>query len=102
MKINTLLNFIFALFLFPSLIFSQANEAGYFVENKGQVLDFNENFHPEVKYYYSDANAAVYFQNDRLVYNFKQSETLDLALFEGDRNGLEEAQRTQKIGRAHV
>ena len=96
MKINSFFILIFTLLFTPFIAHNQENGSGFFIENKGQVLDFNENFHPEVKYYYSDPNAAVYFQKDRLVYNFKKTEQLDLALLENDRKAMEEALKTQK------
>ena len=93
MKIHPILKatVLFLLPLFTSSLYSQV-----FIENKGQVLDFYENHHPEVSYYYADHAAAVYLQNDRLVYNFKQSEQLDLARFQNDREGYEEALRNQQ------
>src|SRR5690554_2319072 len=96
MKNLTLLFIVIGLFLTSHFSFSQSNKGGYFIENKGQVLDFNENFHPEVKYYYSNAEAAVYFQQDRLVYNFKKSEKLDMAVLENNKADFEEAERTRK------
>ncbi len=93
MKIHPILKTAALLFLplFTSYLHSQV-----FTENKGQVLDFHENYHPEVKYYYGDPVASVYFQDDRLVYNFKESEKLDVARYENDRSGYEEALRNQQ------
>lgn len=96
MKTFTLLFFFTGFILTSHFSLSQSNTIGSFIENKGQVLDFNENFHPEVKYYYSNAEAAVYFQQDRLVYNFKESEKLDIALLDSNRSAYEESLKTQK------
>ncbi len=93
MKIHAIFKVAVALSL-PLLTFSLHSQV--FIENKGQVLDFHENLHPEVLYYYSDHSAAVYFQDDRLVYHFSEKEKIDLARFENDRAGYEEALRSQQ------
>ncbi|PHR47421.1 MAG: hypothetical protein COA32_08355, partial [Fluviicola sp.] len=69
-RINFVLLAVFGLPLF-----------GYnqFIENKGQVVDHNQNFHPEVKYYSSSGNASVYFLKDKVVYNFREDEKIDFS-----------------------
>ncbi len=81
-----------SLFLMASALHAQS----FFVENKGQVLDFNENPQNQVKYYYSHNNASLYFESNRVVYNFKEDEALDLSKFANDKAALEEARRVQK------
>jgi hypothetical protein len=90
----TQLSLLVAVFLCPLLSISQSGSP--FIENKGQVVDFNEQFHPEVKYYHSHRDASVYFQSDRLVYHFADIEQLDLARYENDKTALEDARRNQK------
>ena len=96
MKIKNLLFYVLIITLSPIIGITQNNKIGHFVENKGQLVDFNETFHPEVKYYYSDINAAVYYQKNRLVYNFKVSEKIDMTLLDSNREAFEEAQRVRK------
>src|SRR5690554_6027160 len=76
---------LMAIFITPLIGYSQ------FVENKGQVLDFNENFHPEVKYYHSTNSAGVYFQNDRVVYNFIKVDKVDKNLYSSNQKEYKEA-----------
>ncbi len=83
--------FLIAFTLVSSLVFGQS-----FIENKGQVIDFNQNFHPEVKYYYSGNDAGVYFQKDRVVYNLIDVEQIDRDKYEGNQKGLEEAMKKRK------
>ncbi|MCR9173486.1 MAG: gliding motility-associated C-terminal domain-containing protein [bacterium] len=77
------------------LISFQANSQ--FTENKGQVLDLNQNFHPEVRFYYSSTNAAVYFHNDRVVYNFMEIDKLDMSLYSKDLEKYDEAKRNREV-----
>src|SRR5690554_6879427 len=76
---------LMAIFITPLIGYSQ------FVENKGQVLDFNENFHPEVKYYHSTNSAGVYFQKDRVVYNFIKVDQVDESLYSSNQTEYKEA-----------
>src|SRR5690554_3256821 len=70
---------------------------GQFVENKGQVLDFDENFRPEVKYYYSLANTDVYFENNRLVYHLKELEKVDENLQYTNRDEYDQEVSNRKV-----
>ncbi|MFA5670723.1 MAG: hypothetical protein WC967_15920, partial [Balneolaceae bacterium] len=92
MKRNTYLY----LLLFFCIIFSENVTAQYFIENKGQVLDFNENFHPEVKYYSSANGAFIYFQKDRVIYNFVELEEIDEKLFADNDSLKMEVLKNQK------
>tara|TARA_B100000508_G_scaffold137355_1_gene131649 strand:- start:171407 stop:176269 length:4863 start_codon:yes stop_codon:yes gene_type:complete len=50
-----------------------------FLENKGQVVDLNQNFHPEVDYYAGVGNASVFFEKDKVVFNFREKEEFDFS-----------------------
>ena len=50
-----------------------------FLENKGQVVDLNQNFHPEVEYYTGVGNASVFFEKDKVVFNFREKEEFDFS-----------------------
>ncbi|MBW7868049.1 MAG: gliding motility-associated C-terminal domain-containing protein [Brumimicrobium sp.] len=82
--------------LFAWILITYVISYGQFVENRGQVVDFNQDFHPEVKFYYGGSDASVYFQDDRVVYNFIEKETIDFVKYDNDRAGYEEALRQQK------
>ena len=81
---------LLVVFLLPFAGYSQ------FVENKGQVVDHNQNFHPEVKYYHSSSNASVYFQSDRVVYNLIKIDKVDEALYSDNQFAYKEALSNRK------
>jgi hypothetical protein len=55
-----------------------------FVQNKGQVLDVNQNLRPEVQFYYGAPEASIYFQKDKVVYAFQKKDAFDEKLYEND------------------
>jgi len=55
-----------------------------FVQNKGQVLDVNQNLRPEVQFYYGAPEASIYFQKDRIVYAFHKKDAFDEKQYEND------------------
>ena len=63
--------------ILPSLLLIGTAARAQFVENKGQVLDVNENFRPEVKFYYSGPDVSIYFLKDRVVYAFRENDKFD-------------------------
>jgi len=50
-----------------------------FVENKGQVMDINGNFHPNVSHYYQEGNTSLYFEKERVVYSFSKPDSFDFS-----------------------
>jgi len=81
--------FFFVLFSFGSL-----EAYAQFIENKGQVLDVAENFHPEVKYLYGSGNNAMYFENYRVVCVFAKKDNFDYAPYEGNQKAKDSIYRT--------
>lgn len=74
--------------ILSNLFFFSAFHA-QFIENKGQVLDKEENLHPEVNYYYEIQNSAIYFLENKLVYTFTEIESINEKLFENDKKSLD-------------
>lgn len=62
---------------------------GQFIENKGQVMDANDIFHPEVKYYYGTNGNVMYFESDRVVCVFSIPETTDFSKYEGNQKVID-------------
>ena len=75
MRKITNLCFIF-LVCFNISVFSQ------FIENKGQVLDWDENFHPEVQYLYASNNNSMFFESNRVVCTFASLDEFDFSRYE--------------------
>lgn len=67
------------LLLFVQFILINTIVFGQFIENKGQILDSDQNFHPEVKYYASSGNSSAYFLNNKVVYNFREIDKIDFS-----------------------
>ncbi|MDY0140690.1 MAG: gliding motility-associated C-terminal domain-containing protein [Bacteroidales bacterium] len=82
MRKITNLCFIF-LVCFNISVFSQ------FIENKGQVLDWDENFHPEVQYLYASNNNSMFFESNRVVCTFASLDEFDFSRYEGDQNAID-------------
>lgn len=64
---------ILIFFLISGALFSQRG----FVENKGQVMDVNQNLRPDVKFYYENQQTALYFKKNKVVYSFTELDFLD-------------------------
>src|SRR5690554_1413221 len=64
---------LMAIFITPLFGYSQ------FIENKGQVVDHNQNFHHEVKYFTSSGNSSAYFLSNKVVYNFREIDKIDFS-----------------------
>ncbi|HPX76332.1 MAG TPA: hypothetical protein PLW77_07115 [Bacteroidales bacterium] len=77
-----------SLISFNSLLFSQ------FIENKGQVLDWDENFHPEVHYYYSINDNSLFFENNRVVCSFSRFDDFDFSKYEGNQDAIDSIYKT--------
>ncbi len=67
------------LFLLGSALFCALLSNAQFIENKGQVVDLNQNFQPEVEYYAGVGNASVFFEKDRIVFNFREKDEFDFS-----------------------
>lgn len=65
-----------------------------FVENKGQVLDLAQNPHPEVRFYYNALDASLYFQEDRVLYAFREHDAFDAAAYANNTRALDSAKAT--------
>jgi len=65
-----------------------------FIENAGQVLDVDQNFHPEVKYMYSKDYNAMYFEKNRIVCVFAVKDTYDEAAYAGNQDAKDSIYRT--------
>lgn len=50
-----------------------------FIENAGQVVDLNQNLKEEVQYYTGVGNSSVFFENDKIVYNFRVYDEFDFS-----------------------
>lgn len=87
---------LFLVLIYFALGFMASSQSA-FVENKGQVLDFNENFHPEVKFYYSLANTDVYLHTNKLVYHFKDVEAIDEDLRLHNKEAYDKAKANRKV-----
>jgi len=74
---------------------SDASENPFvFIENAGQVLDVDQNFHPEVKYMYSKDYNAMYFEKNRIVCVFAVKDTYDEAAYAGNQDAKDSIYRT--------
>jgi len=65
-----------------------------FIENKGQVMDLAENFHPEVKYLYSSGNNAMFFEDHRVVCVFSKKDDFDYSPYDGNQRAKDSIYRT--------
>ncbi|MEX1192062.1 MAG: gliding motility-associated C-terminal domain-containing protein [Brumimicrobium sp.] len=54
-----------------------SNSYGQFIKNEGQVIDHNQDLHPEVAFHNSGGSASVFFESDKVVYNFKKMDDFD-------------------------
>jgi hypothetical protein len=66
---------------------------GQFIENKGQVLDKNEHFVPDVNFYYELENTSLYFHNNKIVYSFIEKDELDEAKYQDNHEILDSLKR---------
>lgn len=81
---------------------AEMNEKGWsttedqfvFISNEGQVMDVEQNFHPEVKFMYSENYNAMYFEKNRVVCAFGKKDTYDESLYEGNQDAKDSIYRT--------
>ncbi|PLW93853.1 MAG: hypothetical protein C0592_04810 [Marinilabiliales bacterium] len=71
-----------------NVINSQGSQA-VFIANKGQVMDLDENFHPEVKYTFSDGLNSMYFESNRVVCVFAEKEKFDYSPYYGNQSAID-------------
>jgi gliding motility-associated-like protein len=70
------------------------NASAQFIQNNGQVLDLNENFKPEVLYYYGINGNAMYFEQNRIVCVFSKFEEFDFSIYEGNQEAKDSIYKT--------
>ncbi|HNW71153.1 MAG TPA: hypothetical protein PKI01_12165, partial [Bacteroidales bacterium] len=78
------------------IVFSFVSFKAYpqFIENKGQVLDLAENFHPEVKYLYSSGINTMFFEDHRVVCVFSKKDDFNYAPYEGNQKAKDSIYKT--------
>ncbi len=86
---------IFKSIVFTILFSLSGNLFSQFVENKGQVLDKNENFVSDVNFYYELENTALYFHNNKIVYSFIELDPIDEKMYADNRELLDSLKRSR-------
>ncbi len=72
MKTTIFFSLVFLSLLFGKEVIAQPLQtddfipSGKFIENKGQIADFDGNIHNEIQYYIKSQNLQVYFKKDRI------------------------------------
>lgn len=79
------------LLFFGFIILLNTSVLAQFVENKGQVLDREQNLKPEVKFYYETNNTALYFLHNKVVYSFTKIDSIDETKYINNVKGLDSA-----------
>jgi len=82
------------IFLLFFLIFFCQNVFSQFIENKGQVLDLEENFRPEVLFYAGWNGDAMYFEKNRIVCVFSKPDEFDFSIYEGNQKAIDSIYQT--------
>jgi gliding motility-associated-like protein len=83
--------FIFTLLLATLFLH---NATAQFMENKGQVIDTDQNFHPEVKFYWGQGGNAMYFEKDRVVCLFAKNDPYDFSPWAGNQKAIDSVYKT--------
>ena len=65
-----------------------------FIENNGQVLDWDENFQPEVQQLYSSGNNSMQFESNRVVCSFSSLDEFDFSKYEGNQDAIDSIYQT--------
>ncbi len=65
-----------------------------FIANEGQVMDVEQNLHPEVKYMYSRDYNAMYFEKNRIVCVFAIKDIYDEKAYDGNQDAKDSIYRT--------
>ena len=70
-------------------LFPFVNAHSQFVENKGQVIDVDENLRPEVKFTYGIGHTGLFFLDNKVVYSFLDVDYVDESLYANNQNELD-------------
>jgi hypothetical protein len=62
--------------LFVSIIFANSESQSIFIENKGQVVDFNGVVKNDILFYFQSENLDIYFRKEGITYIFKKSDAI--------------------------
>ncbi|TVR80504.1 MAG: hypothetical protein EA412_04640 [Chitinophagaceae bacterium] len=75
--------------LFISFFILNLTSKAQFIENSGQVMNKKLELQPQVAFSYGTNNAALFFEKDRVVYNFGQLEDFDFTEYEGQQDKID-------------
>lgn len=66
----------FAQVILPDILSEPSSAVWQYYENKGQIIDYNNNVHNEIKFYTDKTSPLVYFANDKVSFVAHQRDTL--------------------------